>query len=159
MSDNNKYKTGKIYTIRNKNDDTQVYVGSTIQSLGCRMSKHKHDGNTERCKGWSLYRIIDNNWDDWELTLFALYPCNSKAELCRREGEVIREIGTLNQRIAGRTIKERYVEDKAKIAGKMKEYYIRKQDEIKKQKKDYYIRNRDTIREKSRLKYVSRKRG
>lgn len=159
MSDFNKYSEGKIYTIKNKHDDTQVYVGSTIQSLECRKSKHKHDGNTERCKNWSLYRIIDNNWDDWELTLYSLYPCNSKVELCRREGEVIREIGTLNERIAGRTVKERYVEEKVKIAGLMKEYYLRKQDEILKKKREYYIRNRDIIREKSKQKYISRKRG
>ncbi len=30
MSD--KYKNGKIYTIRCKNDDTLTYVGSTIQT-------------------------------------------------------------------------------------------------------------------------------
>ena len=32
MTDN-KYQNGKIYTIRNKNDDTFIYVGSTIQLL------------------------------------------------------------------------------------------------------------------------------
>ena len=35
MTDN-KYQNGKIYTIRNKNDDTLItliYVGSTIQQL------------------------------------------------------------------------------------------------------------------------------
>ena len=31
MSD--KYKNGKIYTIRYKNDDSLIYVGSTIQPL------------------------------------------------------------------------------------------------------------------------------
>jgi hypothetical protein len=34
------------------------------------------------------------------------FPCNSKQELNRREGEVIREIGTINKQIAGRTKKE-----------------------------------------------------
>jgi hypothetical protein len=28
-----KYKNGKIYTIRCKNDDTLIYVGSTTQPL------------------------------------------------------------------------------------------------------------------------------
>jgi len=31
MSD--KYKNGKIYTIRHKNDDSLIYVGSTVQPL------------------------------------------------------------------------------------------------------------------------------
>jgi hypothetical protein len=30
-----KYKIGKIYTIRCKNDDTRIYVGSTIQPYVC----------------------------------------------------------------------------------------------------------------------------
>ncbi len=35
MSD--KYKNGKIYTIRHKNDDSLIYVGSTIQPLFKRL--------------------------------------------------------------------------------------------------------------------------
>ena len=37
------YKQGKIYTIRCKTDDTLIYVGSTIEPLCKRMSKHKYD--------------------------------------------------------------------------------------------------------------------
>ena len=40
MTDN-KYKTGKIYTIRNKNHDNLIYVGSTIQPLYKRFHAHK----------------------------------------------------------------------------------------------------------------------
>ena len=35
MSD--KYKNGKIYTIRCKNDDSLIYVGSTVQPLFKRL--------------------------------------------------------------------------------------------------------------------------
>ena len=34
------YSKGKIYTIRNKNDNNLIYVGSTIETLTSRMSKH-----------------------------------------------------------------------------------------------------------------------
>lgn len=158
MTDN-KYSKGKIYVIKCKNDDTLVYVGSTTQTLGDRASKHRYDCNLERCKHWLVYRTIDNKWDDWDISLHSLYPCNNKTELCRREGEVIREIGTLNKRIAGRTMKEWYDEHKDDLAVKMKEYYLSKHEQILKQKKDYYIRNKDVIKEKQRKKYVSRKRG
>ena len=43
MTDN-KYHNGKIYTIRNKNDDTLItliYVGSTIQPLYKRLCINK----------------------------------------------------------------------------------------------------------------------
>ena len=50
-----------------------------------------------------------------KINLHELYPCNTRQELHRREGEVIREIGTLNKCIAGRTYQERYREYKDKV--------------------------------------------
>jgi hypothetical protein len=50
------------------------------------------------------------------------FPCENKEQLNKREGEIIREIGTLNKKIAGRTQKE-YIEDnKDKIKEYKKEY-------------------------------------
>jgi hypothetical protein len=37
----NKYNNGKIYTIRYKNDDSLIYVGSTVTPLYKRFSNHK----------------------------------------------------------------------------------------------------------------------
>lgn len=162
MDNDNKYKDGKIYIIRNNTDGSLVYVGSTIRSLAERMSRHRHDCSTDKCKGWLFYRTINassNYWDDWDISLHSAFPCNSKKELCRREGEIIREIGTLNERIAGRTLKERYNEEKPRLAKQMKEYYDRKQEDILKQKREYYIRNREKIREKSRQRYTNKRRG
>ena len=42
-NDNNRYKNGKIYTIRNINDYNLIYVGSTIQPLYKRFHDHKKD--------------------------------------------------------------------------------------------------------------------
>ena len=44
MTDN-KYKNGKIYTIRFNDDNNLTYVGSTIQSLYQRFADHK-----KKCK-------------------------------------------------------------------------------------------------------------
>jgi len=101
-----RYKRGMIYTIRNIKDDTMVYVGSTINSLSKRFNSHKDDCKyTKSCI--KLHSLIENNdWTDWYIELYELYPCNSKKELERREGQVIREIGTINKNIAGRTKKE-----------------------------------------------------
>ena len=46
MSD--KYKNGKIYTIRCKNDDTLIDIGSTIQPLFERWYGHKIRVNNEK---------------------------------------------------------------------------------------------------------------
>ncbi len=39
--DNNRYKNAKIYTIRYRNDESLIYVGSTIQPLYKRFHEHK----------------------------------------------------------------------------------------------------------------------
>ena len=44
------YSKGKIYTIRNKNDPSLIYVGSTIQSLAKRLGEHRRHSRQERNK-------------------------------------------------------------------------------------------------------------
>ena len=106
MSEVNKYIKGKIYTIRCITDNSLVFVGSTNKHyLSSRFASHRI--SCKNGKSGSLYKhITDNDWSDWYIELHELYPCNSRDELCRREGEVIREIGTINKNVAGRTHKE-----------------------------------------------------
>ena len=106
------YQLGKIYTIHSLSSP-DIYVGSTIQSLAVRMSGHRR--TYEKNKGLGKSKEIVKNINDWKIELHESYPCNTRQELCRREGEVIREIGTLNKCIAGRTQKERYHEYKDKL--------------------------------------------
>jgi GT2 family glycosyltransferase len=87
------YKQGKIYTIRCKTDDTLIYVGSTIEPLCRRMSKHKYDSLNKPTI--FFYQHIDD-WDNWYIELFENFPCNSKEELNKRGGEIFREIGMYN---------------------------------------------------------------
>jgi len=51
-----RYQRGKIYTVRCYDDDTPIYVGSTIQPLSARMAKHR---SGETC---SLYKYVNGNW-------------------------------------------------------------------------------------------------
>jgi len=95
-----RYKRGKIYTIRCRNDDTLIYVGSTIQKLSRRIALHRQD------KTCSLNQKVDGDWDNWYIELYEEYPCNNIEELNKREGEVIREVATINKKISGRSKKE-----------------------------------------------------
>jgi hypothetical protein len=113
MSEINRYGNASIYTIRNYKDDSLIYVGSTISPIHKRLCSHK--ANCRNGRSGSLYNhIIDNDWSDWYLELYERFPCNDRAELCKREGEVIREIGTINKQIAGRTAKEWYGDNRDK---------------------------------------------
>jgi hypothetical protein len=83
-----RYLKGKIYLIRNINDD-RVYVGSTTETLGSRWSKHKHDCRYYNTRT-SLYKYIyDNNWNDWNMFLYQEYPCGNKKQLEAKEYEVM----------------------------------------------------------------------
>jgi hypothetical protein len=177
-----RYKRGMIYTIRNITDDTLIYVGSTINTLPKRF-----DGHKQKCKNGSkikLYNYItDNNWSDWYIELYENFPCNNKNELERKEGQVIREIGTINKRIEGRTkkeydednkekrkeyfnkwyednkeIKKKYCEDNAeKISERMKKYRQENVEIISERMKKYYEDNAEKISEKSKEYYENNK--
>ena len=125
------YKQGKIYSVRCKTDDTLIYIGCTTQSLCERMGKHKYD-STKR-PNICFYQYI-NDWNDWYIKLYENYPCDNKEQLNKREGEIIREIGTVNKQIAGRTYKE-YYEDN---------YYEKNKEKIAEQRKKKYGETKQT---------------
>ena len=97
------YQDGKVYTIRCRTDNSLIYVGSTTMTLSRRLSYHRVIGKKCTTK---FYLNVNNDWDNWYIELYENHPCNSKEELCKREGEVIREIGTLNSKISGRSYEE-----------------------------------------------------
>ena len=143
-----KYANGKIYTIRSRIDETLIYVGSTTRALSQRMAEHR--SNCKRGDGCSLYDyIVNDDWGDWYIELYEVYPCNSKEELLKKEGDIIRQIGTINKRINGRTQKE-YREDNVE---KIKEYRENNADKFKEYQKTYYEDNKDKVKEKHKKYY------
>lgn len=134
------YSKGKIYTIRCKTDDTMIYVGSSIQPLYKRLCEHKSRGIYDNRL---IYKTINNNWDNWYIELYELYPCSCKEELNKREGEIIREIGTLNCEIAGRTQREYYEDNKEYILNYHKIYHTNNKEKILAYGKEYYKYNKE----------------
>jgi hypothetical protein len=116
------YQNGKIYCIRSHQTD-DIYIGSTTQELSMRMAGHRKD-----YKRWkegkkcyiSSYELLQ--YDDCYIELIEECPCNSKMELERREGKLIRELDCINKCIAGRTKKEYAEEHKENIAQYDKQY-------------------------------------
>ena len=119
----NKYKNSKIYTIRYKNDNSLIYVGSTVQPLYKRFAMHKVHSKDPKNENILLYnKFNETDINDWYIELYEDCPCERREQVTQREGQVIREIGTLNKNIAGRTCKEWREENKDKINEKHKEY-------------------------------------
>ena len=149
------YSQGKIYTIRCRNDDALIYVGSTTQPLSHRWGGHKL--MSLRKPNILVYQTINNEWDNWYIELYELYPCNSKMELEKREGEITREISTLNMRIEGRKRRE-YLNDNAeKIREQRKNYRMTNADELKNIYKTKYYDNLEKERAKSKKYYNQNK--
>ena len=128
----NTYNNGKIYTIRCKKVDTLIYVGSTIQSLHQRWAGHKKHSKTRQ--HLLLYSTINDKWDDWYIELYENFNCENKEQLNKREGEIIRLIGNLNSRIAGRS-KIEYEKDNEEQRREYKKEYNIKNAEILKMKR------------------------
>ena len=121
------FQNGKIYTIRSYMCD-KYYIGSTNhKTLAQRLGKHR--GN------YKEYLKDNNNYissfeilqyTDHYIELLEIYPCNTKDELRRREGEIIRQYKSeiVNISIAGRTATQYSQENKQVILAKQKQYYI-----------------------------------
>ena len=139
-----KYKNGKIYTIRYKNDDSLIYVGSTVQPLYKRFSRHKSDSKNPENENRQLYiKMNETDINDWYIELFEDCPCERKEHLLQREGQVIREIGTLNKIISGRTRKDWREDNKEKT----KEYRENNKDKINEKARNYRLKKKDKIQE------------
>ena len=117
------YKNGNIYKILNTIDDN-VYVGSTTEPLCKRMWKHKWDVKNNRFITRPFYvKAKEYGFDNFYIELIENYPCECKEEVVAREGYWIRQIGTLNAIVAGRTPKEYYEDNKERKQQQTHDYY------------------------------------
>ena len=100
------YRNGKIYQILNTIND-ECYIGSTCSKLSSRMAKHRYDMKRPRRCNYKIYqRMKELGCENFYIELICEYPCNSKEQLHAMEGQYIRKLGTLNERIAGRSNQE-----------------------------------------------------
>jgi len=133
------YSNGKIYTIRSSQTD-KYYIGSTTTSLAKRFSSHKSCYKNGR-KDITSVEIV--KYDDAYIELLEDYPCGSKNELNKREGQLIRQYKNecVNKFISGRTRKEYkkeyYIDNSEKLKEQMRLYREKKiEEEINQQDKN-----------------------
>ena len=141
--ENIRCQKSKIYAIKN-HIDNDVYIGSTFETLQQRFSRHKWD-----CKRlhWNtpLYpKMLEYGFDKFYIELMLDYPCNSLLELRAKEGEYIRQYGTLNKLIAGRDKNQYALEHKEEKKQYDKKRYEEQKDQLAEQNKQNYIKNRDS---------------
>ena len=135
------YQNGKIYCLRSHQTD-KIYIGSTIQNLSQRMAKHRNHYKYKK-RYLNSYKLMC--YDDCYIELLEKYPCNSREELCKKEGEYIRKLNSTNKRIAGRSTKEYYNDNKEKLLNDFKERYNNNKEEVLKKNKEYYEKNKEKV--------------
>jgi hypothetical protein len=139
------YSKGKIYTIRCKTNNEYIYVGSTCKTLSQRIAGHRH--HSKQFPSKMFYSKVED-WNDWYIELYQDFPCERKEQLAKKEGEVIRQIGTLNQLIAGRNLEEWKDEggrEKRQIYNQL--YRDKNKEKLSDDKKQYYIDNKEKLDE------------
>ncbi len=140
------YSNGKIYIIIDNDDISLPYIGSTIQLLRERLSKHK---SRKTC---SCMDIINRN--NFKMEVLEHYPCINEEELKTREQYWIDKIDCCNKRKAIQTKEERreyeknYREDNKEHHSKvMSNWYIKNRERILKKDKEYREKNKDKKKE------------
>jgi len=155
------YQNGKIYSLRSHQTD-DIYIGSTTQSLAVRKAGHR-DNYKKHLNGKYPFTTSFNiiKFDDCYIELMENYQCNSRNELERREGQLIREMDCVNKNIAGRTPKEYRDDNKEVIAERTKKWHEANKEKIKEYRddnkeviaergKEYYEENKEVIKERGK---------
>jgi hypothetical protein len=155
------YQNGKIYRIYVEyyDDEKQIqelnYIGATTVSLAQRYGKHLNNYNRwinegkpeDKVRHTSVYLFEKG---EPQIELICPFPCNNKEELDKKENEYIRQYNCVNRRIAGRTSKEYYEENKERLAELEKEYRKNNKDKIAEYQKKYQTDNREQIAEREK---------
>lgn len=154
------YQQGKIYKIYSNIDESICYVGSTTKLLLCqRMVEHRKaynkwkEGIITKTTSYDLFEQF--GVENCIIELIELFPCNSKDELSKKEGEYIRLLNCVNRKIQGRTKKEYYEDNKERRHNnyinnieKIKEYRFINKDRRSEYNKQYRQDNLKQISER-----------
>ena len=138
------YQNGKIYKIESLEGNC-IYYGSTTQKLCVRMAGHRAkykqyiNGKSPICSS----RVL--KYDDAKIYLVENYPCNTKEELCSREGYYIKNFECVNTQVAGRDKRGWYQDNKKRILNERKQNYTNNKEYFLMKNKKNYEKNKEKI--------------
>jgi hypothetical protein len=123
------YANGKIYKLTTPHSPL-VYIGSTANELKTRLSAHKSTYNRfiNGIGSSKITSMIILSVGDVTIELIENYPCETRKELTRREGQIQKQYDQcVNKNIAGRTQAENF-----------KDWVSRNKDKTVKYQQKYY---------------------
>jgi len=75
------YSKGNIYTIRCRTDETSssnICWKHYTSIMRKRLAQHKRHSKRDGQINTKIYKEINNDWENWYIELYTLYPCSSK---------------------------------------------------------------------------------
>ena len=155
-----RYKNGKIYKIVDVGFN-KCYYGSTTEPLSKRMERHRKDYKEYLQNGKNYTRSLgifcEYGVENCKILLVEDFPCETKEQLLRREGEYIRNNECVNKQIAGRTSKEYYQDNNDTLRQKSNIYYKENTKACNERSKQYYESHRDETIEYKKQWYKQNK--
>ena len=155
------YSKGLIYMLRHKDDinEENIYIGSTTNFIQRKKSHKSHCNNpNDSCYNQKKYLYIRENdgWENWVMEWIEDYPCKSKRELEKREGEITKEKAKLNQCIAGRTTSEWQKDNVEKVRETSRRFYYNNLEKERERGRNVYEKYKHLHKEKRNEKQKQR---
>jgi hypothetical protein len=126
MRELDNYANGKIYRIV-CSITKKVYIGSTAEiNLNNRLRSHAISYTKYLKTGGhylSSFDVLEHN--AYTIEQIEEYPCESRQELCAREGELQLLFRCVNKNFAGRNAKSYYKDNQERIIESSKQYKLK----------------------------------
>ena len=146
----NKYNEGKIYKLTSS-ETNKIYIGSTCNTLYKRFSSHKANSKNESKKAKSCKSNEMFKYADIKIELIENFSCETKAELLKREDEIIRQFRDIAVNVNIAINVNMPIRDEEKLKKYMAEYnkkhYYNHHEEQLKRSEEYRHANNDKVKE------------
>ena len=134
----NRYEKGQIYKVVDIGYN-MCYIGSTCQPLSKRFSKHKETYNQYTKGKADCNRRVNTIFDKYgiencKIELLHNFPCQSRNELLKQEGEHIRNNDCVNKIVSGRTNEEWIADNYEYYINQKRQYWNETKDEQNKKR-------------------------
>ena len=152
------YRIGHVYKIYSELNDTEIYIGSTLQLLEHRLQKHisgydRHNKHLQ-IRREASYDIFDKyGVENCKIELIKSYPVCDRKHLYMYEQLYMNKIRCINMLMAFQPLrnvkrKQNHEKNKEKIKDKCKQYRENNKENIKEQNKQYRENNKEKIKDK-----------
>jgi hypothetical protein len=148
----NKFHNGKIHKITNA-INSKVCVGSTIQKLSIRFTKHKscYNNKHKNKRNNSVNILFDEDYASCQIELIENYPCSNLSRLKTHEAYWINKLDTVNFKIPTNITNCTKKEYDKKYYEQHKEHKKQYVKQYRQENKEYYKQYQIEYRKKKKL--------